>query len=116
MHDLVAIYCHANSDIKLIRAMGYYLSYNLLFAAPEGYSIHVRNLPYDATVGQLEKEFKKFGPIKRDGIQVRSSKVFFICIIHFLIQLIILWCSLTVPIFWLSSSKDFVLASLNSKA
>ncbi|XP_068305682.1 nuclear transport factor 2-like isoform X1 [Pyrus communis] len=42
--------------------------------APEGYSIHVRNLPYDATVGQLEKEFKKFGPIKRDGIQVRSSK------------------------------------------
>ncbi|KAM1081160.1 hypothetical protein ACFX2I_015641 [Malus domestica] len=42
--------------------------------APEGYSIHVRNLPYDATVGQLEKEFKRFGPIKRDGIQVRSSK------------------------------------------
>ncbi|CAB4311541.1 unnamed protein product [Prunus armeniaca] len=40
----------------------------------EGHSIHVRNLPYDATVGQLEKEFKKFGPIKRDGIQVRSSK------------------------------------------
>ncbi|PQM36681.1 ras GTPase-activating protein-binding protein 1 isoform X1 [Prunus yedoensis var. nudiflora] len=40
----------------------------------EGHSIHVRNLPYDATVAQLEKEFKKFGPIKRDGIQVRSSK------------------------------------------
>ncbi|KAK9926133.1 hypothetical protein M0R45_023379 [Rubus argutus] len=40
----------------------------------EGHSIHVRNLPYDATVEQLEKEFKKFGSIKRDGIQVRSSK------------------------------------------
>ncbi|XP_024027275.1 ras GTPase-activating protein-binding protein 2 [Morus notabilis] len=40
----------------------------------EGHSIYVRNLPYDATVEQLEEEFKKFGPIKRDGIQVRSSK------------------------------------------
>ncbi|XP_050376906.1 nuclear transport factor 2 [Argentina anserina] len=40
----------------------------------EGHSIHVRNLPYDATVEQLEKEFKKFGSIKQDGIQVRSSK------------------------------------------
>ncbi|XP_048329439.2 nuclear transport factor 2 isoform X1 [Ziziphus jujuba] len=42
----------------------------------EGHSIYVRNLPYDATVEQLEEEFKKFGPIKRDGIQVRSSKGF----------------------------------------
>jgi len=29
----------------------------------------------NATVEQLERVFKKFGPIKRDGIQVRSSKV-----------------------------------------
>lgn len=41
----------------------------------EGHSIYVRNLPYDATVEQLEEEFKKFGPIKREGVQVRSSKV-----------------------------------------
>lgn len=43
----------------------------------EGHSIYVRNLPFDATVEQLEEEFKKFGPIKRDGIQVRSNKVLF---------------------------------------
>ncbi|XP_022736224.1 ras GTPase-activating protein-binding protein 2 [Durio zibethinus] len=39
----------------------------------EGYSIYVRNLPYNATPAQLEEAFKKFGPIKRDGIQVRSN-------------------------------------------
>lgn len=37
----------------------------------------MRNLPYDATVEQVEEEFKKFGPIKRYGVQVRSSKVCF---------------------------------------
>lgn len=51
------------------------LSYT--FFTVEGHSIYVRNLPYDATVEQLEEEFKKFGPIKHDGIQVRSSKVCF---------------------------------------
>ncbi|KAL7178956.1 hypothetical protein ACSBR1_042343 [Camellia fascicularis] len=40
----------------------------------EGYSIHVRNLPVNAMVAQLEEEFRKFGPIKRGGIQVRSNK------------------------------------------
>ncbi|KAF8005741.1 hypothetical protein BT93_K0121 [Corymbia citriodora subsp. variegata] len=40
----------------------------------EGHSIFIRNLPFDATVEQLEEEFKKFGPIKSNGIQVRSSK------------------------------------------
>ncbi|KAK9267032.1 hypothetical protein L1049_025301 [Liquidambar formosana] len=40
----------------------------------EGHSIYVRNLPLSATVEQLEEEFKKFGPIKRGGIQVRSNK------------------------------------------
>ncbi|TKY55019.1 Ras GTPase-activating protein-binding protein 1 [Spatholobus suberectus] len=39
-----------------------------------GHSIYIRNLPYNATVEQLEEIFKKFGPIKRGGIQVRSSK------------------------------------------
>ena len=33
------------------------------------------NLPKDATVEQLEPEFKKFGPIKPHGIKVRSNKV-----------------------------------------
>ncbi|GMQ10952.1 hypothetical protein CsSME_00053755 [Camellia sinensis var. sinensis] len=31
----------------------------------EGYSIHVRNLPVNAMVAQLEEEFRKFGSIKR---------------------------------------------------
>ncbi|KAI7733304.1 hypothetical protein M8C21_025294 [Ambrosia artemisiifolia] len=40
----------------------------------EGHSIYVRNLPMNATVAHLEEEFKKFGPIKSNGIQVRSNK------------------------------------------
>ncbi|URE24896.1 Nuclear transport factor 2 (NTF2) domain [Musa troglodytarum] len=41
----------------------------------DGYSIYVKNLPLDATPAQLEEEFKKHGPIKPDGIQVRSNKL-----------------------------------------
>ncbi|GAV74855.1 RRM_1 domain-containing protein/NTF2 domain-containing protein, partial [Cephalotus follicularis] len=40
----------------------------------EGHSIYVRNLPYNATPAQLEEKFKKYGPIKPNGIQVRSNK------------------------------------------
>ncbi|EPS71512.1 hypothetical protein M569_03247 [Genlisea aurea] len=40
----------------------------------EGHSIYIRNLPINATVNQLEAEFKKFGPIKPDGIQVRGNR------------------------------------------
>ncbi|XP_030474207.1 nuclear transport factor 2-like [Syzygium oleosum] len=40
----------------------------------EGHSIYIRNLPYNATVELLEEEFRKFGPIKPNGIQVRSAK------------------------------------------
>ncbi|KAK4263591.1 hypothetical protein QN277_028982 [Acacia crassicarpa] len=42
--------------------------------AGKAYAIFVANLPMNATVEQLEREFKKFGPIKPDGIQVRSNK------------------------------------------
>ncbi|KAF7827970.1 ras GTPase-activating protein-binding protein 2-like [Senna tora] len=42
--------------------------------AGKAYAIFVANLPMNATVEQLEQEFKKFGPIKHDGIQVRSNK------------------------------------------
>ncbi|XP_047331706.1 nuclear transport factor 2-like [Impatiens glandulifera] len=41
----------------------------------EGHSIYVRNLPLNATLFMLEEEFKRFGPIKHDGIQVRSNKL-----------------------------------------
>ncbi|KAK4271915.1 hypothetical protein QN277_020538 [Acacia crassicarpa] len=40
----------------------------------EGYSIYIRNLPFSVTASQLEEEFKKFGPIKPEGIQVRNNK------------------------------------------
>ncbi|KAL0343796.1 UNVERIFIED_CONTAM: Nuclear transport factor 2 [Sesamum angustifolium] len=40
----------------------------------EGHSIYIRNLPLNATVSQLEAEFKKFGTIKPNGVQVRSNK------------------------------------------
>ncbi|KAK4268250.1 hypothetical protein QN277_024932 [Acacia crassicarpa] len=42
----------------------------------EGYSIFVKSLPPSATPSLLESEFKKFGPIKHDGIQVRSQRGF----------------------------------------
>ncbi|XP_059293860.1 nuclear transport factor 2-like [Lycium ferocissimum] len=40
----------------------------------DGHSIYVRNLPLNVTVAQLEVEFKRFGPIKQGGIQVRSNR------------------------------------------
>ncbi|XP_015572029.2 nuclear transport factor 2 isoform X2 [Ricinus communis] len=40
----------------------------------EGHSIYVRSLSFNATEAQLEEAFKKFGPIKCGGIQVRSNK------------------------------------------
>nr|DAD35057.1 TPA_asm: hypothetical protein HUJ06_005697 [Nelumbo nucifera] len=40
----------------------------------EGHSIYIRSLPLNAMPEQLEEVFKKFGPIKPNGIQVRSNK------------------------------------------
>ncbi|XXG46589.1 hypothetical protein AAC387_Pa02g1398 [Persea americana] len=40
----------------------------------EGHSIYIGGLPLSATDTQLEEEFKKFGAIKPNGIQVRSNK------------------------------------------
>ncbi|XP_020407264.1 nuclear transport factor 2 isoform X1 [Zea mays] len=41
----------------------------------DAHAIYVRNLPLNATETQLEDEFKKFGTIKQNGIQVRSNKI-----------------------------------------
>uniref|UniRef100_A0A0E0K018 NTF2 domain-containing protein n=1 Tax=Oryza punctata TaxID=4537 RepID=A0A0E0K018_ORYPU len=41
----------------------------------DAHAIYVRSLPLNATTTQLEDEFKKFGTIKPDGIQVRSHKI-----------------------------------------
>ncbi|XP_072999899.1 nuclear transport factor 2-like isoform X1 [Typha latifolia] len=43
-------------------------------AEAEGHSVYIKNLPLNATPAQLEEEFKRFGPIKPGGIQVRSHK------------------------------------------
>ncbi|KAK9277743.1 hypothetical protein L1049_007290 [Liquidambar formosana] len=43
-------------------------------AEVKGCSIYIRNLPMTATSEQVEGVFKKFGPIKRGGIQVRSFR------------------------------------------
>ncbi|KAJ8760407.1 hypothetical protein K2173_015074 [Erythroxylum novogranatense] len=40
----------------------------------KGYSVFVANLPMDATEEQLREVFEKFGPIKSNGVQVRSAK------------------------------------------
>ncbi|CAK9140916.1 unnamed protein product [Ilex paraguariensis] len=40
----------------------------------DGYSIYVRGLPMNATAALLENEFKKFGPIRSNGIQVRNNR------------------------------------------
>ncbi|XP_071721531.1 nuclear transport factor 2-like [Rutidosis leptorrhynchoides] len=42
----------------------------------EGYSIYIKGLPMSATPAVLQEEFKKFGPIKPNGIQVRNNKGF----------------------------------------
>jgi RNA recognition motif-containing protein len=53
----------------------------------EGYSIYVKGLPGNATPALLENEFKKFGPIKSGGIQVRCQKVFHFIIACFFLTL-----------------------------
>lgn len=40
----------------------------------DGYSIYIKGLPMSATPAMLDEEFKKFGPIKTNGIQVRSNR------------------------------------------
>ncbi|XP_010550898.1 PREDICTED: ras GTPase-activating protein-binding protein 2-like isoform X2 [Tarenaya hassleriana] len=42
----------------------------------DGPSIYVKGLPLDATPALLENEFKRFGVIRDNGIQVRSQKGF----------------------------------------
>lgn len=56
-----------------------------MFAA-EGYSIYIRNLPPRLTASQLESEFQKFGPIKKNGVQVRNNRVGGISCLWFLVK------------------------------
>ncbi|KAK1383529.1 ras GTPase-activating protein-binding protein 2-like [Heracleum sosnowskyi] len=50
----------------------------------EGHSIYVKNLPLSVTPDKLEMEFKRFGPIKQGGVQVRSNKGFCFGFVEFL--------------------------------
>ncbi|XP_050364858.1 nuclear transport factor 2 isoform X2 [Argentina anserina] len=45
-------------------------------AEVEGHSIYIKNLPIGVTQETIENEFKKFGPIKNGGVQVRTQKGF----------------------------------------
>lgn len=47
----------------------------MMFLAAESRSIYIRGLPLNAEAAQVEEEFKKFGPIKPGGVQVRSNRV-----------------------------------------
>lgn len=38
-------------------------------------SVYVRSLPLNVTTADLEKEFKKFGRIKPNGVFIRNRKV-----------------------------------------
>ncbi|KAL3689656.1 hypothetical protein R1sor_015965 [Riccia sorocarpa] len=40
----------------------------------DGRSVYVKNLPMNVATSQLEEEFSKFGPIKPNGVFVRSQK------------------------------------------
>lgn len=39
----------------------------------EGYSVHIRNLPFDTTAEEVEEVFGKFGPIRPGCVQVRHK-------------------------------------------
>ncbi|CAA3011172.1 G3BP isoform X2 [Olea europaea subsp. europaea] len=45
----------------------------------DGHSIYIKGLPMNATESLLEDVFKDFGPIKSDGIQVRSNRLQAFC-------------------------------------
>lgn len=84
-----------------------FISFYHCFWSGDGYSIYIKGLPLNATPAQLEDEFKKFGPIKSGGIQVRSNRV---CV-TFTLLCGLCFCVLTVNPFWFLnySNKEFVL-------
>ncbi|MQL98970.1 hypothetical protein Taro_031686 [Colocasia esculenta] len=45
-------------------------------AEVEGHSIYIKNLPLNATVVQPEEEFKRFGPIRPDGVLLMQQQGF----------------------------------------
>lgn len=55
----------------------------LWFLTADVCSVYIKNLPLNATPAQLEEEFKRFGPIKSGGVQVRSNKVLFSVLFSF---------------------------------
>lgn len=110
----------------------YYLCWFLIVAfvklppAADGYSIYIKGLPMSATVALLADEFKKFGPIKNGGIQVRSNRVclfvLFSCLLKKKSECVDFFCYMSLCINGFSnhklvngSNRDFVLDSWNLK-
>jgi len=60
---------------ELIDFSRLHLTFFLIIFKVDAHAIYVRNLPLSATPQQLEEEFKRFGTIKNEGIQVRSNKI-----------------------------------------
>ncbi|GAA0169662.1 RNA metabolism protein [Lithospermum erythrorhizon] len=49
----------------------------------DSYSVYIKGLPLNTTYDMLHDEFKKFGPIKDGGIQVRNNKGFVFGFVEF---------------------------------
>ncbi|KNA24001.1 hypothetical protein SOVF_020190 [Spinacia oleracea] len=45
-------------------------------AEGEGYSIYIKNLPFNIPYSVVEEALSRFGPIKNDGIQIRKNNSF----------------------------------------
>lgn len=54
--------------------MVHHLLYTVILAG-DGNSIFIKNLPGNVTFILVEEAFKRFGPIKSGGIQIRNNKV-----------------------------------------
>lgn len=74
--------------------------------AADGYSIYIKGLPMNATVSLLENEFKRFGPIRNGGIQVRSNRV---CTYYFFFKIFLCGC------FIFSWQHNYIVSSLQQQ-
>ncbi|KAJ0772171.1 putative Ras GTPase-activating protein-binding protein [Helianthus annuus] len=82
VYSLVVIFCrkiHLDLSTELLSCSesGFITSIRITSTVyVDGYSVYIKGLPMNATPALLEKEFKKFGPITPNGIQVRNNMGF----------------------------------------
>lgn len=58
-----------------ILSMCFRNSNRLTICTVDGRSVYVKNLPLNITAQQLEEAFAKIGPVKANGVNVKSQKV-----------------------------------------